>query len=102
MTLTRLVFGWPLIALSIALFAIAFLRDRWTLAAAGLVAAAPFLWYSSHAPGGLLWSPVMFLALVAAVWLLGRGRRGWALLCPAPYVVWILLIGVAVVSQTGR
>ena len=99
MTLTRLVFGWPLIALSIALFAFAFLRGRWTLAAAGVIAATPFLWYASHAPGGLLWSPVLFVALLAAVWLLGRGRRGWALVCVTPYVVWVFVIGVAVVSQ---
>jgi len=94
-----IVFGWPAIGLSLALFAAAFLRPRSALGFAGLALAAPFLWYASHAPGGLLLSPALLVGLGAAAELLRRGRHAWAMACLSPFVFIVAVLAVGVLTQ---
>jgi hypothetical protein len=62
----QVIFGWPMIILTLAVFVAAFARERSALGFVGLILAVPFLWYSGHAPGGLWYSPTLLLALGAA------------------------------------
>jgi hypothetical protein len=99
MSWPAVVFGWPAIVLALGAFGAAFARGRSALGFAGLAAAAPFLLYVSAAPGGVWLSPAIFVALGAAAELLRRGRRGLAVVCCAPFVFIVVVLGAAVVSQ---
>jgi hypothetical protein len=97
--MTQIIVGWPTIMLTLVLFGVAFTRERTSLGFVGLVSAIPFLVYTAGAPGGLWFSPVLFLALGVAAVLLRRGRRVWAAACVAPFVVLVALLATAIATQ---
>jgi hypothetical protein len=99
MTWPQLIFGWPAIIFALAAFGWALLKGPSLLGFVGLMFAAPFLWYASHAPSGLWFSGGAFLMLAAAAESIRRGRRGLAAGLVAPFAVWVLILGVAVATQ---
>src|SRR6185295_11752402 len=95
---------WPTIGLSLALFGVAFALRRPLLGWLGVAAAVPFLWYTSHAPNGEWFAPALLGLLIAAIFLLRKGRLRWALVCFVPYglVVCELLLLLAIQSVRHR
>jgi hypothetical protein len=99
MTWPQIIFGWPTILVALGSFGVAFGRQRSALGFVGVIAATPFLWYASHAPRGEWFSPALFMTLGAAAVLIRRGRRGWAAVCLAPFVAFVLMLAATVAAQ---
>lgn len=99
MTWLRYAVGWPGIIASVGAFVIAFLRGQTWIAGVGLILATPFLWYTSKAPYGEWFSPMLFLGLAASVYLLRKGRVGLAFACFVPFLAVIGVLAIAVLSQ---
>ena len=99
MSWQQIVYGWPTILLAVAAFAIAFGRTRSWLGFAGLVCAAPFLWYTTGAPRGWVYSPIVFAALAIAAACLRTGRRRMAAVCVAPFGFVVLILAAAVMFE---
>jgi hypothetical protein len=95
----QIVYGWPTIILAAAVFAIAFARARSWLGFAGLVCAAPFLWYATGAPRGWVYSPILFATLAIAAACLRTGRRRAAAVCVAPFGLVVVILAAAVMFQ---
>lgn len=99
MSWPQLIFGWPTIILAVVAFGVAFAREGSGLGFIGLALATPFLWYTSHAPRGLWFSALLFVALGTAALLLRRGQRRWAAAGLAPFIVIVLILAAAVATQ---
>jgi hypothetical protein len=97
----QIVLGWPAIGLALACFAFAFARERSRLGFAGLAVAVPFLWYLSRAPSGLIYAPVLIVTLGSAAVLLSKGRRRLAAACLSPFVLVVVALAAAVMTE-GR
>jgi hypothetical protein len=98
MSWPQLIFGWPAIISALGAFGLAFVGPRSFLGFGGVALAAPFLLFASLAPGGLWFSPALFLALAAAAELLRRGRHVGAAACLAPFVFIVTILALTVVA----
>jgi hypothetical protein len=94
-----IIMGWPAVVVALVLVGLGLATRRWLLALVGCLVALPFLWYLLQSPRFHYWAPMLVLLNFVSVAAIARGRRLLAAAVLAPFLVTVMWLAYAVLTQ---